>query len=396
LSIHSARASFLGYEYQTLQALLLIAPSGLTDSAVYLERFDDVTFENGNYKEVIQTKFSLNEAKITSKDESFWKTIRNWMNVIEIGPVSTEEYFFTIITTRKSDDEIILQLTENPETRNNKEIVESLIAVAQTIDNDRINDAIEKFLQLGLMKQRKLIDKIRILTSQSNITQIQNEIENHLIGYTLLAFKESFFDAIYGWWYRQVIHHLSHDVNEPLTHQSLIQVMRRQRSLQAADALPTHFDSEKLTENIFDAYKTSRFVEQLNIIHLDHGSILKAILHYYKASEQRIKWFRELDNIATLLDMYDSELKEKYDSQFSHSEREIRQANLSNDNDLVPYGIKNFEWMDNSNYYPDLKLENSLSKIWLWKGSFHLLSDMCELGWHPNFRNILRCENNGN
>ncbi|HJU13553.1 MAG TPA: ABC-three component system protein, partial [Candidatus Nitrosotalea sp.] len=368
MSTHSAQASFLGYEYQTLQALLLISPSGQTDAAVYLEIFDDVTFENGDYKEVMQTKFSLNdETKITSKDQSFWKTIRNWMDIIEMGLVSTEEYVFTIITTRKTDDEIILLFTENPNTRDNKKILELLTDVAKTIDNTRINSTIERFLKLGPIKQRKIVDKIRILTNQPDIEQIQKEIERHLIGYTLPAFKDSFFDAIYGWWYRQVIHRLSHDVSEPLTQQSLIEVMGRQRSLQAADVLPIHFDNAELTENIFDAYATSKFVEQLKIIDLEDSSILKSILHYYKASEQRSRWFRVLNDTASLLDKYDSELKEKYDSQFSHTERESRQAGISNDDDLIPYGIKNFEWMDNSNYYPDLKLENSLSKIWLWK-----------------------------
>lgn len=392
MSTHSAQASFLGYEYQALQALLLIAPSG-HDSEVYLERFDDVTFHEGDHKQVLQMKFSLNnDRNITSKDEALWKTIRNWIDIIELGLVSTDEYQFIIITTRKTDDELILQLTEEPNTRDKKEILESLISIAKEIHNDQIKDAIDKFLKLDPVKQRKLVDKIKILTSQPDIVEIQAEIEKHLSGYTRPEFKENFFYAVYGWWYTEILNRLAGNVNEPLTSQSLIEVMTRLRDLQMAGTLPTHFDDAKLTDNIFNAYKASRFVEQLNLIRIETPEIFKAILNFYKASEQRSKWFRELHNTAYFLEKYDEELKEKWDGQFSKTLRKAKNDGAVTTEDLVPYGIENYEWMNNSNYYPDLKLENSLSKIWLWKGSFHMLADFCKVGWHPDFKKIFKCE----
>jgi hypothetical protein len=375
----TAQASFLGYEYQALQALLLIVPSG-SNSQVYIERFDDVVFEQGEHREIIQNKYSLNdESTITAMDPALWKTLKNWIHLIKIDAVSSEDYEFRIITTRKSDDPIILELTEESELRDNEQIIKELLEIAKKIDNVKINKFVEEFTTFDSGKRFNLIKKMQILTSQPNIQQIQTKIESHLEGYTHIRFKDNFFDAIYGWWYRQIINRLSVDVNKPLTSEDLLSVIRRNRDLQTAEALPIHFDHVELSKNILDTYLQNRFVEQLNSIDLDNTSIFESILNYYKAFEQRGKWVRELNDISDRLDDYDEELLLKWKSEFNSIGRIIEKLDITDNEELKNHGMKLFEWMEKSDYYPDLKLENSISKIWLWRGSFHMLSNECRL-----------------
>ena len=389
----SAKPSFLGYEYQSLQALLLIAPTG-RESQIFIEKFDDVTFQQGEHKEVIQYKFSLNNtSNITAKSPELWKTLYNWITLIESNSISTDEYHFLIITTRNSEDEIILELTKEDSKRNHQEIVSNLVEVAKSIDNKEIKKYVDKFLTLKLLKQTKLLSNIQILVGQPDIIGTQNQIEEHLKDFTRPEFKESFFESIYGWWYKQIINRLSIDTDVPITHHDLIEAIHRHLELQSASALPIHFDNAKLTDKIKKSYENYRFVRQLELIKLKDKTIFESMLHYYKAFKQRSKWTRELQNIDQRLEKYDEELELKWKSEFDSIEREIDKKQSPTDSELIDYGTRLFEWMDKSNYYPDLKLENSLSKIWLSKGSYHMLSNECKVGWHPKFMKLLGCEN---
>lgn len=392
MTAHSAEASFLGYEYQALHALLLVAPSG-GDTEVHIESFDDVEFKEGDYQELLQYKFSLkNKRNVTSKDESFWKTLGNWAELIESEIISTDDYHFRLVTTRETTDSLILKLTENPETRDNQKLLTEILEVKDTMNNKTLENSIQKFVTLDPGKQFELITKFRISVGSKDIASVQEEIEKHLITYTKQRFKESFFDSIYGWWYRQVLNRLSGEITKPLTNKDLVEAMERHRDLQTADALPTHFDGKEIEDKLRDTYLQNKFVEQLEYINVSKPSVFKAILNFYKATQQRIKWYEELNNIEDRLDKYDAELYEKWESEFNAIQRKITKS--SSDDDLVNYGYDLYEWMERSNYYPDLKLENSLSKIWLWKGSFHILSDDCVVGWHPKFKDLLKCEAN--
>jgi len=390
----TASESYLGYEYQALQALLLILPSG-SNSKVYIERFDDVDFENGNEKKIIQGKFSLkNKRKITSKEPAFWKSLGNWIDLIETGIISEDEYHFLILTTRDTDDSIILQFTEDEKKRDSKELLDNLIEQAEKIENKNKENKkhIKKFLNLDYGKKFSLVEKIQIFTNQPNILEIQEKINTHLKEWSLSDFYEGFFDAIYGWWYREILKRLSGDVNQPLTHNELVETIQYNRSQQSAKTLPVYFDKITNPDKIVEELKKFNFVEQLHLIDLENGTVIACMMDYYLAAEHRSKWVRKLSHVSDRLDDYDKELKSKWGSEFLSSEREIKKLNIVDEDKLKGYGLKIFEWMDKYSFYPDLKLEKDVGKIWLWKGSFHMLSDECKVGWHPNFKKLVRCK----
>ena len=393
---HTAPAQFLGYEYQSLQALLLILPTG-SNSKVYVERFDDVSFESGDdIKQIIQTKFSLNDdAQITSKEPAFWRSIFNWIGLIEEGHVTSGEYDFLLMTTRSSDDPIILSLTKDSQKRDNRQILNDLIELATKIKNDNRDNkkTIKKFLSLSRDKKISLIEKIQILTGQSNVLNIQKKINAHLQDHSHSEFYESLFNHVYGWWYRQIIHRLSNDVNEPLSHKELMDEINYQRDQQSAKSLPIYFEKIKNPEKIIEIYSKFKFVKQLHLINLEKSDITTSIVDYYRAAEHRSRWTREIKPISSRLDDYDNVLKEKWRSEFRSLQREIQEKNTTNENELEQYGMRLFEWMDKYGFFPEIELEKNIAKMWLWKGSFHMLSDKCKVGWHPNFRTLLECKN---
>ncbi|MBS3921965.1 MAG: hypothetical protein KGZ37_02295 [Nitrosarchaeum sp.] len=391
----SARAPFLGYEYQSLQALLLITPTG-TNSRIYIERFDDVEFESGDEKILIQNKFSLNDSsKITAKDEAFWKSIGNWISLIESGIISEEEYHFLIITTRDTDDPLILKLTERSETRNNRELLTELIEFAEENKNKnkKTEKHIRKFLKMKIPSRISLIEKFQILVSQANIKEIQEKINSHLSEWSYEEYLDEFLNSIYGWWYREIIKRLSENINEPLTHNELVETIQHYRDRQSAKALPIYLEKLKKPEKLTAAYSDFPFVEQLEQIDLEKSSIVEAMFDYYRAYEHRSSWVRNLKQISEKLDDYDEELVEKWKSEFKSINRKIEQEKITNNNELKKLGLGLFEWMDKNPFYPNLKLERDIAKTWLLKGSYHLLSDDCRVGWHPNYKKLVGCKN---
>lgn len=163
LVAQTAAPSFLGYEYQTLQAMLLVIPSGI-DSKVYIERFDDVLFEpEGGIKQLIQNKFSLKDGKkITSIEPAFWKSLGNWISLIDSQIICEDDYRFLIITTRDTNDPLIRLLKEDLDNRNNIKIVDEIDIVAKNNNgkNKSTKKHITKYFGLSGEKKISLVSKI--------------------------------------------------------------------------------------------------------------------------------------------------------------------------------------------------------------------------------------------
>ena len=95
---HSAVNAALGFYYQSLYGLLSILRASHDDTAVCLERLDDVEILTNGQSLLAQLKHSLAKkpAAVTLSSVALWKTLKAWIDVLPV--VSLSDTCFQLVT----------------------------------------------------------------------------------------------------------------------------------------------------------------------------------------------------------------------------------------------------------------------------------------------------------
>ena len=81
MSNHEASAQMNGYLYQVLYALLLLLENENLNYRISIEKFDDISFEDGySLREMIQTKHHSKPGNLTDKSVDLWRTIKIYLS----------------------------------------------------------------------------------------------------------------------------------------------------------------------------------------------------------------------------------------------------------------------------------------------------------------------------
>lgn len=84
MSSHEAQAQMLGYLYQVRCALMLLIESDAPSLKLFIEKFDDVSFENdSNPVAMVQLKHHIGRTgNLTDRSPDLWRTIKIWVDAV--------------------------------------------------------------------------------------------------------------------------------------------------------------------------------------------------------------------------------------------------------------------------------------------------------------------------
>ena len=93
----SANASALGYFYQSRYALFLLLSRAEADAELFVERLDDISFEQGDDPvELLQTKHHIKAtASLSDASTALWKTLRVWSVALAENKIRPGETILT-------------------------------------------------------------------------------------------------------------------------------------------------------------------------------------------------------------------------------------------------------------------------------------------------------------
>lgn len=373
----SAKESLLGYLYQCEYALLeSVKRLDPFDSFwVYLEIFDDITFENDkNAIELLQTKHHVNTTKnLTESSVDLWKTIRIWVEKFNSYDEST--IFFLITTQSPQSNSLIEYLGINK--RNIELAIASLNSIAITSQNETNRSAYKVFNDLSENDKYKLFEKAYIICNEVSIDNIDKELKKIFVKTARVKYLDSYITRLKGYWYRRLIKSLSSEKFLKVSSEELLAEIDYLREEISEANLP--IDEDILSAVIDEAgYLNHVFVHQLNIIETSRNRIFRAIKDYFRASEQRSRWIREELIYIGELDRYEVRLIEAWQRHFDILAEKISDKAL--EEEKIKLGKEIFEWIE-TNIIPIRKCDEPFISI----GTFHILADQLKVGWHPEY-----------
>lgn len=384
---HDASQQALGYIYQSQCALYLLLSSEDPDVNVCIEKFDDISFhkEEDPYLQ-LQVKYHSSDGEITNSCTDFWRTIKAWIDNIQVNPNLLQNTFFCIITTNTiAKNSIIEKIQKKTDSIDN--IYSNLVSIAKKgISNCDSKSSTYKrydaFLNMNSEIIKTLIQSIKIQPAFPAPMLINEKIYNKLQLFTSKQTIQIVYDRLLGWWYRRTVECLSSVEPVLISFDELRREICNITSELRDDNLPIDV-TDKEIECIEKSEDVNILTKQLKIINSKQARINNALKNYYKAYAQRSKWLRE--NLVTPeeIDQYDKRLINEWDFQFSENTNDIDEN--STNNDRINAGNKIFTELMNQ----DNPIRKNFTDKTISRGSFNGLANEKTIGWHPDYLDLI-------
>lgn len=385
---HDATGSLLGYLAQCRYALLMALDELRKNPGheISIERFDDIAFEqSGTPKELIQTKHHGSACDVSDYSVDVWKTMRIWIARIDQDPLAASQTKFVLLTTSTaSDDSALLLLRDVGSDRDVVGAIEKLTVAAEKSENKSSQAGREAFLALEPSLRQLFVSNIFVYDRAPNITNVREEIEAELMLGVPSGQISEYADRVEGWWFSRVVASLSKVEAPTIRLSSLLAKLTEIRDDFKADALPLSPDVENIELVAVSEDDDRTFVRQLRLVDIADGPASRAVQDYYKAFVQRSKWARQDLLLDEEADRYDGSLKDALEREFDAA---FEESSPSNDDEKRKLGRRLFHWSRRHSQ----PLRNRFEQ-WLSSGSFQMLADRQEIGWHPDYATLLSDE----
>jgi hypothetical protein len=388
----SAKEPSLGYYYQIIYALRELLVSGSQDAIIRIECLDDIEFLDGDSHNLLQTKFhSKGVTNLTDASTDFWKTLRIWIENINANLVDIDKANYFLITTEKVSDTSTLKKFVNNSSRtlfDIQEIIEKLDSVASLSKNETNKKAYEAYLAFDISKKELLFEKIQIIDSSINISELIEEISKELRFSITIEKVHLLTERVLGLWTVKCIRHLMGEVDS-LSYKELHSLITDLSEGFKEDNLPDDFNEAiDISDSEAGTYKEKNFVKQLVVLSLKTNSrmVKNAISDFRRAYEQRSKWVRE--NLININDEqnYNSKLISEWQNLFAILEDKCESVASQ---DQLTQLSKDFYVDLFVKVYPQVFIKKNFNSAYMVRGSYHILADNKEIGWHIKFNELL-------
>lgn len=382
---YSAAAPALGYFYQCryalFKALCYLRKSDMF--MVSIETLDDVVFgREGLPVEILQTKHHLNaKANLTDTSPDLWKTFRIWIEGLSDNSIPLNTRFFLITTSTCGSGTAAYYLCCN--SRDEAKAIERLTTTALTSTNRENAIAYSKFLSLSDDKKATLIKSIAVIDASPSIDQLDEQMRSVVFYSVKRQYLDSYLQRLEGWWYGRIVKHLRDDQASPILSEEIEAEINRIRSQFREESLP--IDDDIMNEAVDSSvYRDKNFVAQLNLIGVNGRRIFFAIRDYYRAFTQRSRWIREDLLCVGDLGRYEGQLIEEWELQFEQMRDEL--GDNATEEKKKQAARELYAWVETGTHS---LIRPAVTEPAIARGSYQMLADDLEVGWHIEFREHL-------
>ncbi|GAB3066372.1 hypothetical protein GCM10027186_17950 [Micromonospora schwarzwaldensis] len=378
---HSAAPNAVGYQHQTWWALVELLGSGVDrpDASISLELHDDVAWEaDNNPTHLLQVKHhQLTHRALTDTSPDVWRTLKVWMDTATPGDTSGPQLL--LITTQTAADGTAIAALR-PETLDEKTALIGLEAVARETTSQQTKTAREQFLELSPADRRAFLTRIRVIDGSPHIHDVPALVRTHLHWALPTGHEELFLAMIWRWWDEQALAMLqgrlsSLDVGVA---RSAIADIRDQFT---SESLPTMVELLDVDgETVAAEYRTHTFVQQMQWVAYPPRNLQKAIVDYYRAYVQTVRWLDEdLIGVAEL-NRFEAELVDEWDREF-----DWMLDTLDDDADEAAKQEAGKQMLRQLLAQTGISVRARYNEPFFVRGKRHVLADAGRIGWHPDF-----------
>lgn len=376
------------YSLQVRHALFELLDCSDTEM-VSIEVFDDIAIEKDDGSiEAVQLKSVLsNNNPISNRAVDLWKTLYNWLIAVQEGELDPDKTIFKlfIAADRKGN---IVNLFSNANCSTKAEEVWKIARTEfydDTGNEKSMGDQYALYVRNFFNPVNKsfacnIIKNFKLLTIDSrHTTALYNKFcQKMIIPDELLEYA---FDYILGWIDKKTAQLIETNHVMSITYSefkaqlvAITRELNQKLSLKELAPRPSKEDIENELVNL------KNYLGQLDLIECDYTDKIEAISDYLRASINRTIWASRGDISESNLLNYEEELVKKW-----NNKRKI--INLT-EKSLSPEEKGNLLYLqckDNSVNIDYLSVPGFFTP-----GCYHALSDDLIIGWHPEYKKLLK------
>lgn len=376
-----------GYGLQVRQMLYELLNCEI-DSVVSVEKFDDVGVENGDEKIAIQTKSALSDRNpVSDRAVDLWKTLYNWLLALKESELPLDSTLFTLVININKRGNIVTLLNQARDEKEAEAVYEKIRGEFAGEDGEYIkqSDSVNNYIVTFLAEENKkyalyIIEKFKlVIIGEGHTNKLYDEFRAKT--YLPSDIQQLVFDKMLGWIDKttalqiesgQVMQITKKSFNKELT---LTQTLVNQnKALVELAPNPTNAEIE-LQKNEFKTY-----VRQLQIIDLDYDAQLTAINDYLKAFANRTMWAVKGDINEEILQNYYKELEGRWKTKKNIIEMDKEDWEESKRGKYLYYKCQD----------EDVNMGVIVTPRSFKNGCYHELADQQQIGWHPNYKQKLK------
>lgn len=375
----------VGYFYQVRLALVE-ALVRLRDDAsfqIQVEKLDDVSFEHqGKPAEILQVKHhQTREGNLSDTSPDVWKSIRVWLQGRADGSLPADALLY-LVTTSVADAGSAAHALRAGTTRDVATAASKLDAAAQTSTNQDTVKGRTAYLHLTAVEREQFLSAVVVLDRSPAVMAIEDQLHKELFHAAKPTQLASLATRLEGWWQRRVLQHL--DSGGPILSEEVLAQVADLREQFKRDNLP--IDDDLLDEFDDEALAERPFIEQLRLANIrSQTRILYAMKDYFRAFQQRSRWVREDLLIVGEVSTYEQRLKEEWERRFERMKDDFGIDAAEEEKRRAAAAL--YGWVESEASFP---IKSSCTEPFVTRGSYQMLADRGEVGWHPEFRDRLR------
>lgn len=387
---YSAGEQGLGYIYQARLGLLQLLQLP-EDTAVYLEKDDDLDFIDGDGgKSLASLKHKADGNRLANLSTDFWKSVNIWLaRYKRDGRAASNLRFFLFTTGTVSTDSFLARLLpDQPVASGNAgTLIELANAALAESTSKLIAPIATTYNELSDPEKQDFLERIVILDGSPRIDDIPSIIRDKHMRSIRREHREFVFERLEGWWTDAVIKQLTGARTEGLFGYEVSDKLSNFAEEYKTDNLPITFRGREPTEEIDIEADPRLFVAQLREIGISSSRIRSAILDYYRAFEQRSAWARENLLVSGEVEEYEDRLTDEWNRY-----KDVVFETLSDDSaedSLREAGATLYNWAQfETGKIESLRIRARVTEPFVLRGSFHILADSTptpRVYWHPSF-----------
>jgi hypothetical protein len=384
----SAAGAALGYLAQVEYGLLLTLRrmDDTVDLRLSLETADDIVFETDgtDVRELWQSKHHVTAGSLGDASPDIWKSLNSWI------VSSDENCAFVLFSTATAPAGSAASLLGKARTAQDVlDAHQRLEAIATAAGNKGNTAYYKRFLDLAPNDRIELLNRLTVLDQATRSTDLTDELISAVRKTVRENRRQALVERLRGWWHDRAIKHLNRIAAGEADWIEMAEVEGRLFHIAQSlsdENLPLDFSNiaKPTSEDVVEDNRI--FVEQLRMIMLHHERVGLAVYDHNRAFLQRSRWQRE-DLLNPLeLENYDRLLIEEWRRVFLPLE-EGEDDQAGNEESARRAGLNRFHAIGERNL-PEVRRE--IRSGYIPMGSLHMLADRMEIGWHPDWVNLLR------
>jgi hypothetical protein len=380
----NAAGQLFGYSLQYPRALLRLLEAD-SDASVAVEVFGDVSVitKNGNILSE-EDKSSIASNPLTNLSINLWKTFFNWVVAINNRELDPEIDRFVLYANHKIPEKsLVMEFNNSTETTVDEVLKHADLIVKDIPKKHKIYEYKEYLLKKNRDNFKALLPRFELVFNPL-ADNVYDDIKKILKDKTFIDATEIEWVLNYltGWLQTAIMGKISKNIpailsKEYFTHElrPLLSKLRKKELIDfALSKMPTE------VQLINNARQRPIYIKQLEYINSSDDEIIEAVSNYFKADSNRLDWIDK--EIITESDMDDFE--KKLCSFHNNTNNKIRLTRTTNSDE--ERGKLLYSECQNRKE----SLSNQDPPHGTIQGSYHVLSDEERLGWHPNWKILLK------